>query len=73
MQHIEPLLIRLHTTADVGRPAFPPRLEVWDPTVPIPWQTGMLEWGTSALSSFFGGQRVYTATEIEGIRKSALS
>lgn len=69
MQHIDPLRIRLYTTADIARPGFPPRLEIWNPTIPIPWQTGLLGGVASTLSSFFGAG--HGAAEIEGIRESS--
>ncbi|ORY72386.1 hypothetical protein BCR35DRAFT_307654 [Leucosporidium creatinivorum] len=65
IQHIDPLRIRLYTTGDIARPAFPPRLEIWDPTIPVPWQTGLFGGVASTLSSFFGAG--HGAAEIEGI------
>ncbi|GAA6059605.1 hypothetical protein JCM10212_005104 [Sporobolomyces blumeae] len=67
VQHLDPLDIRLHTTCDRNRPAFPPKLVVVDPAIPIPAQVSALSWVGSALGSWFGGQKVYTGAEMDAI------
>jgi hypothetical protein len=69
VQLLDPLTIRLHTTADIARPAFPPRLEVYDPSIPVPAQVSVLGSVASTMASFFGRQRVYSAAEIDAIRE----
>ncbi|GAA6005260.1 hypothetical protein JCM11491_002638 [Sporobolomyces phaffii] len=67
VQHLDPLDIRLYTTCDINRPAFPPKLIVVDPSIPIPAQVSALTWVGSALGSWFGGHKVYTGAEMDTI------
>ena len=69
VQHLDPLDIRLYTTCDMNRPAFPPKLTIVDPTIPIPAQISALTWVGSALGSWFGGAKVYTGAEMDAIRE----
>lgn len=52
----------------MNRPAFPPKLTIIDPSIPIPAQVSALTWVGSALGSWFGGAKVYTGAEIDAIR-----
>ncbi|KAK4053522.1 Lethal(2) giant larvae sro7 [Microbotryomycetes sp. JL201] len=65
VQHIDPLHIRLFTTCDMARCTS--KVELWDPSIPIPWQTSVFEGVANAFSSFFGGKKTYSAAEIENI------
>ncbi|GAA5852720.1 hypothetical protein JCM8547_002602 [Rhodosporidiobolus lusitaniae] len=67
VQLLDPLNIRLHTTRDMHRPAFPPRLVVFNPSIPIPAQTSALSAVGSVLGSWFGGQKVYSGAEMDNI------
>ncbi|GAA5828420.1 hypothetical protein JCM11251_006237 [Rhodosporidiobolus azoricus] len=67
VQHLDPLHIRLHTMRDMYRPSFPPKLTVFDPSIPIPAQTSALQAVGSVLGSWFGGQKVYSGAEIDSI------
>ncbi|GAA5898928.1 uncharacterized protein JCM6883_003474 [Sporobolomyces salmoneus] len=67
VQHLDPLDIRLYTTCDTNRPAFPPKLTVVDPSIPIPAQISALTWVGSALGSWFGGAKMYTGAEVDAI------
>ncbi|GAA5990640.1 hypothetical protein JCM5350_001338 [Sporobolomyces pararoseus] len=67
VQYLDPLDIRLYTTCDINRPAFPPKLVVIDPSIPIPAQVSALSWMGSTLGSWFGGAKVYTGAEIDAI------
>ncbi|GAA5939650.1 uncharacterized protein JCM15063_005244 [Sporobolomyces koalae] len=67
VQHLEPLDIRILTAIDSNRPAFPPRLAVIDPSIPIPAQVSALTWVGSTIGSWFGGAKVYTGAEIDTI------
>ncbi|GAA5869181.1 hypothetical protein JCM16303_000383 [Sporobolomyces ruberrimus] len=67
VQYLDPLDVRLYTTCDMNRPAFPPKLTVIDPSIPIPAQVSALTWVGSALGSWFGGAKVYTGAEIDAI------
>ncbi|KAM0788575.1 hypothetical protein ACM66B_001699 [Microbotryomycetes sp. NB124-2] len=65
VQHVDPLHMRLFTTCDMAR--WTSKVELWDPSIPIPWQTSMFEGVASMFSSFFGGKKTYSAAEIENI------
>ncbi|KAK4050912.1 Lethal(2) giant larvae sro7 [Microbotryomycetes sp. JL221] len=65
VQHIDPLHIALFTTCDIAR--WQTKVELWDPTIPIPWQTTMFEGVANVFSSLFGGKKVYSASEVENI------
>ncbi|GAA5909875.1 hypothetical protein JCM6882_002039 [Rhodosporidiobolus microsporus] len=67
VQHLDPLNIRLHTLRDMYRPAFPPKLHAFDPSIPIPAQTSALQAVGSVLGSWFGGAKVYSGAEIDAI------
>ncbi|GAA5823542.1 hypothetical protein JCM5353_006298 [Sporobolomyces roseus] len=67
VQHLDPLDIRFYTTCDINRPAFPPKLTVIDPSIPIPAQVSALTWAGSSLASWFGGTKVYTGAEMDAI------
>ncbi|GAA5918972.1 hypothetical protein JCM1841_002666 [Sporobolomyces salmonicolor] len=67
LQYLDPLDIRLHTTRDINRPAFPPRLALIDSSIPIPAQTSALAYVGSALGSWFGGAKIYTGAEMDSI------
>ncbi|KDE03147.1 hypothetical protein MVLG_06342 [Microbotryum lychnidis-dioicae p1A1 Lamole] len=69
LQFIDPLHIRLHTIADIGRPSCPPSLELWDPTIPVPSLTNALVGAASNLSSYLFGyqKKVYTGSDMDAI------
>ncbi|GAA6002391.1 uncharacterized protein JCM10292_006635 [Rhodotorula paludigena] len=67
VQHLDPLNIRLGTIRDLYRPAFPPRVVAFDPSIPIPAQTNTLSAVGSALGAWFGGKKVYTGAELDSI------
>jgi len=69
VQHLDPLDIRFYTTCDINRPAFPPKLTIIDPSIPIPAQVSALTWAGSSLASWFGGTKVYTGAEMDAIRE----
>ncbi|GEM06712.1 WD40 containing SNARE-dependent exocytosis protein [Rhodotorula toruloides] len=67
VQNIDPLNIRLGTIRDFHRPAFPPKVSAYDPSIPIPAQVSALQSVGSALGAWFGAQKVYSGAEIDGI------
>ncbi|GAA5967332.1 hypothetical protein JCM11641_000514 [Rhodosporidiobolus odoratus] len=67
VQLLDPLDIRLHTVRDLHRPAFPPRTIAFDPSVPVLSPTNVLRAVGSALGAWFGGQKVYSGSEIDAI------
>ncbi|SCV67903.1 BQ2448_5514 [Microbotryum intermedium] len=74
LQFIDPLHIRLHTIADIGRPSCPPNLELWDPTIPVPALTNALVGAASNLSSYLFGfqKKVYSGSDMDTIREFML-
>ncbi|GAA6050920.1 hypothetical protein JCM3770_002538 [Rhodotorula araucariae] len=67
VQHLDPLNIRLGTVRDLYRPAFPPRIVAFDPTVAVPAQTSALQAVGSVLGAWFGAKKVYTGAEMDAI------
>ncbi|BGP46843.1 Lethal(2) giant larvae sro7 [Rhodotorula kratochvilovae] len=67
VQHLDPLNVRLGTVRDLYRPAFPPRIVAFDPTIAVPAQTSALQAVGSALGAWFGAKKVYTGAEMDAI------
>ena len=64
------MTIRLGTLRDLYRPAYPPRIVAFDPSIAVPAQTSALQAVGSVLGTWFGGKRVYTGAEVDAIRAS---
>ncbi|GAA6012247.1 hypothetical protein JCM8202_003257 [Rhodotorula sphaerocarpa] len=67
VQYLDPLNVRLGTVRDLYRPDFPPRVELFDPSKPVPVQTSAIASFGSVLGTWFGGRKVYTGAEMETI------
>lgn len=72
VQYLDPLNVRLGTVRDLYRPDFPPRVELFDPSKPVPVQTSAIASFGSVLGTWFGGRKVYTGAEMETIRECLL-
>ncbi|GAA5906729.1 hypothetical protein JCM8208_006372 [Rhodotorula glutinis] len=66
-QYLDGLTIRLGTLRDLYRPAFPPRIVAFDPSIAVPAQTSALQAVGSVLGTWFGGKRVYTGAEVDAL------
>lgn len=69
IQYISPLTIRIQSIFDISRPSFPPDVSLHSSNIIVPLAPQLMPLNNAKgiMSSFFGGEKVYGAWEIENI------